>query len=107
MAPVFFAGQTSRIFQLASHISMTLRLSLLFKEVHDRIGSEMHVRIGEAVPFEKLPATGDRQYFMRQLREMTYRLGEGVPSPKKSRAKRPRRAPKSPQVTHRRKPAVP
>lgn len=94
VAPVFFAGQNSRIFQLASHISVTLRLSLLFKEVHDKIGSEIHVRIGEPVPFEKLPATGDRVTFMRHLREMTYRLGEGVPAPRKSRLKRPRSAPK-------------
>jgi hypothetical protein len=85
---------------------MTLRLSLLFKEVHDRIGSELHIRIGEPVPFDKLPATSDRQYFMRQLREMTYRLGEGVPDPKKSRVKRPRRAPKSTPVPHRHKPAA-
>ena len=106
VAPVFFAGQNSRIFQLASHISMTLRLSLLFKEVHDKIGSELHIRIGEPVPFENLPATSDRQYFMRQLREMTYRLGQGVPQPKKSRVKRPRRAPKSPHSSHRRRPAA-
>jgi len=106
VAPVFFAGQNSRMFQLASHISMTLRLSLLFKEVHDRIGSELHVRIGEAVPFEKLPATGDRQAFMRHLREMTYSLGEGVPAPGKSHEKRPRRAPKPAQPTSSRKPAV-
>ncbi len=37
MAPVYFAGQNSRLFQLASHVSMTLRLSLLFKEVHDKM----------------------------------------------------------------------
>jgi len=106
VAPVFFAGQNSRIFQIASHISMTLRLSLLFKEVHDRIGSDLHIRIGEPVPFEKLPATGDRQYFMRHLREMTYRLGEGVPESKKSRIRRPRRAPESAQARSRRKPAT-
>ena len=94
VAPVFFAGQNSRMFQIASHISLTFRLSLLFKEVHDRIGSEMHVRIGDAVPFEKLSETGDRQAFMRHLREMTYRLGEGVPPPSKPRVKRPKRAPK-------------
>jgi putative hemolysin len=93
VAPVFFAGQNSRMFQIASHISMTLRLSLLFKEVHDRIGSELHVRIGDPVPFDQLPATGDRQAFMRHLRDMTYRLGEGVPQPAKSRTRRPRRAP--------------
>jgi putative hemolysin len=94
VAPVFFAGQNSRLFQLASHISMTLRLSLLFKEVHDRIGSEVHVRVGAPMPFDKLPAMGDRHAFMNQLREMTYALGEGVPTPPKTRIRRPRSAPK-------------
>jgi putative hemolysin len=94
VASVFFAGQNSRIFQIASHISLTLRLSLLFKEVHDSIGSAIHVRIGEPVVFEKLPPTSDRVAFMRHLREMTYRLGEGVPAPPRARVKRPRRAPK-------------
>ena len=96
VAPVFFAGQNSRIFQLASHISMTLRLSLLFKEVHDRIGSEIHMRIGEPVAFERLPSTTDRAAFMRHLREMTYRLGEGVTLPPRKRVKRPRHAPRNP-----------
>jgi putative hemolysin len=94
VAPVFFAGQNSRIFQLASHISVTLRLSLLFKEVHDKIGSEVVMRIGEPIPFDRLPDMGDRQAFMTRLREMTYALGEGVPSPPKSKIKRPLRAPK-------------
>lgn len=94
VAPVFFAGQNSRLFQVASHLSMTLRLSLLFKEVHDRIGSELHVRLGTAVPFDRLPAMDDRHAFMGRLREMTYALGRDVPQPRKSRVKRPRRAPK-------------
>ncbi|HEY5047916.1 MAG TPA: lysophospholipid acyltransferase family protein [Rhizomicrobium sp.] len=102
VAPVFFAGQNSRMFQLASHISATLRLSLIFKEVHDRIGSEVVVRIGEPVPFAKLPAMSDRQAFMSQLRDMTYALGEGVSNPPKSKVKRPRRAPKP--ARHSRKP---
>jgi len=94
VAPVFFAGQNSRLFQLASHVSMTLRLSLIFKEVHDRIGSEVHVRVGSAVPFDKLPAMNDRHAFMSELREMTYALGHGVPTPPKTRIKRPRTPPK-------------
>ena len=61
VAPVFFAGQNSRLFQLASHISMTLRLSLLFKEVHDKIGSEVHVRIGDIIPYERLATINDRR----------------------------------------------
>jgi len=92
--PFFFAGQNSRLFQLASHVSMTLRLSLLFKEVHDRIGSEIHVRIGEMVPFDKLQGINDRQSFMDHLKAMTYALGDDVPNPPKTRIKRPRGTPK-------------
>ena len=36
--PVYFHGQNSRMFQIASHLSLTLRLSLIFKEVCDRMG---------------------------------------------------------------------
>lgn len=74
VAPVFFAGQNSRLFQIASHISMTLRLSLLFKEIHDRIGTEIRVRVGEVIGFEALPPAADRQAFMQTLRERTYAL---------------------------------
>ncbi len=77
VVPVYFAGQNSRLFQLASHVSMTLRLSLLFKEVHDRIGSEVHVRVGEVIPYVKLATINDREKFMEHLRRATYALGEG------------------------------
>jgi putative hemolysin len=76
VAPVFFAGQNSRLFQLASHVSMTLRLSLLFKEIHDRIGTAVHVRVGDVIAFDTLPA--ERQLFMRALRERTYALEREV-----------------------------
>ena len=94
VAPMFFAGQNSRLFQLASHISLTLRLSLLFKEVHDRIGSEVRVRIGDVVPYEALANITDRTAFMQRLREMTYALGAGVEAPPMPRVRRPRRAPR-------------
>lgn len=94
VAPVYFAGQNSRLFQLASHVSMTLRLSLLFKEVHDRIGSEIHLRLGHVIPYDKLSTISDRHEFMVHLKDTTYALGHGVPNPPKARVKRPRGAPK-------------
>src|SRR5512146_611655 len=60
VVPVFFAGQNSRLFQLASHLSMTLRLSLLFKEVRDSIGREIVVRVGDVIPFSELAGIEDR-----------------------------------------------
>jgi putative hemolysin len=96
VAPVYFAGQNSRLFQLASHISMTLRLSLLFKEVHDRIGSEVHIRLGDLIPYERIAGINDRQSVMDALKDITYSLGDGVPEKlPKAKARRPRRAPGS------------
>ena len=96
VAPVYFPGQNSRLFQLASHVSMTLRLSLLFKEVHDRIGTDINVRIGELIPYERLAGINDRQSVMDVLKNITYSLGGAVPEKTlKPRVKRPRRAPGS------------
>jgi len=78
VAPVFFAGQNSRLFQIVSHLSMTLRLSLFFKEVYDKIGATLPVRLGEPIPFEDL-AKFDRKVLMDHLRDVTYALGEGMP----------------------------
>jgi putative hemolysin len=86
VVPVFFAGQNSRLFQLASHLSMTLRLSLLFKEVHDSIGGDVVVRVGDVISYDALAKIEDRQQLMNVLREATYALGQGLPH-KRKRAK--------------------
>jgi putative hemolysin len=90
VVPVYFAGQNSRLFQIASHISMTLRLSLFFKEVYDKIGSELRVRIGEILPYSDLSHL-DRTKLMEHLRERTYALGASLPH-QKIRGRRPARA---------------
>lgn len=81
--PVFFAGQNSRLFQLASHLSLTLRLSLLFREVRDSVGGEVVVRIGDVIPFETLAKIEDRAQMMNVLREATYALGKDLPRRRK------------------------
>ena len=91
VVPFYFAGQNSRLFQIASHISLTFRLSLLFKEVYDKIGTEVHVRVGDAIPYDRL-ANLDRKSFMERLRETTYALAAAMPVPPKSRRRRPTRA---------------
>ena len=72
VVPVYFAGQNSRLFQIASHISMTFRLSLFFKEVYDKIGSELHVRIGDVIPYSELDGM-DRTKLMEHLRTQDLR----------------------------------
>lgn len=87
VVPVYFAGQNSRLFQIASHISMTLRLSLFFKEVYDKIGSEIRVRVGELMPYSELEPL-DRAKLMEHLRQKTYQLGASVPY-RRVRGRRP------------------
>jgi putative hemolysin len=72
--PVFFYGQNSCLFQIASHVSMTLRLSLLLKEAHDRIGTDIRFRVGKRLSHEHLQAVHDRRKLMEFLRERTYAL---------------------------------
>lgn len=75
VVPVYFAGQNSRLFQVASHLSQTLRLSLLFHEVRNKIGSAVEVRIGPPVPYAELSGVADRRALVDHLRRATYELG--------------------------------
>jgi putative hemolysin len=72
--PVHFEGQNSRLFQLVSRFSYTLRLSLLVRETLKRIGTDVRVRIGEVLPYETLPAAGDPKLLAARLREVTYAI---------------------------------
>ena len=74
VVPVFFVGQNSRLFQLASHLSLTLRLSLVFRETARRIGSRLKVRVGEPIPFEEIAHIEDRAELVRELRKRTFAL---------------------------------
>lgn len=74
VAPIFFRGQNSALFQFVSHIHASLRLALFFHEARRRIGAVMPVEIGAAIPFERL-ATLDRQALNLELRRATYALG--------------------------------
>ena len=79
VVPIYFEGQNSRLFQMASQLSQTLRLSLLFKEVVRRIGSEMVIRVGRPVPYAAMVGSGDKAALVEDLRQRTYALGQ-VPS---------------------------
>ncbi len=74
VTPVYFEGQNSRLFQLASHVSLELRLALVFREVKRRMGKALPVAIGETLTPEALAAAGKRRDLMDYLREKTYAL---------------------------------
>lgn len=72
--PVYIEGQCSVLFQCASHISMELRASLLFREAVKWIGREVKVHIGAPIPYERLSHMTDRRDLTEHLRRETYAL---------------------------------
>lgn len=79
VVPICFEGQNSRLFQIASHLSPVLRLSLIFHEVRNRIGTVMRVAIGEPIPFSGLSHLRDRQQMADELKVRTYSLAASFP----------------------------
>jgi putative hemolysin len=80
IVPIWFGGQNSRLFQIASHISQTLRLSLIFYEVKTRIGATLPVAIGAPIPFADIAHIKDRQALADALRARTYALAQSRPT---------------------------
>ncbi|WP_407492920.1 lysophospholipid acyltransferase family protein [Pseudooceanicola sp. MF1-13] len=82
VVPMFFAGHTSRLFQLASHLHSTLRMGLLIKEFRSRIGTPVEVVIGDPISRDDINQhAGDTRALMDFLRRRTYALS---PEPLKS-----------------------
>lgn len=65
--PVYFEGQNGPLFHLASHVSMTLRLSLLVSEFRRFAGSKVSVRVGDAIPYEEIAHIVDRRALTDEL----------------------------------------
>ncbi len=79
VVPIWFGGQNSRLFQIASHVSLTLRLSLIFHEVKTRIGARLPVAVGAPIPFASIAAIRDRQALADELRARVYALSRLAP----------------------------
>ncbi len=84
VVPLFFGGQNSRLFQVASHISATLRLSLIFHEVRKRIGTMLPVAVGAPIPYGEIAHLTDRQALVDELRARTYGLKDKLLEPERS-----------------------
>jgi putative hemolysin len=75
--PVRFEGKNSLLFQLASRLSPTLRLSLLLQETAKRIGTAIEAQVGDVLPFEALRPYGDPKALVDHLRRVTYAIEPG------------------------------
>lgn len=73
VVPIFFHGQNSPLFHLASKMGPTFRLGLALREVKRTIGKTVHLTIGAPITSEKLNKT-KRQEMMEMLKEITLGL---------------------------------
>lgn len=75
VVPIFFEGSNSRLFQLASHLHVTLRMGMYIREFKSRVGSDVRVAIGEPIPQSDLALfKNDSKSCMDFLRKATYEL---------------------------------
>ena len=77
VVPVYFKGQNSRLFQMASHMHPNLRVALLINEFRRRTDAPVQVTLGAPIERQALKAlSGDAKAMMDFLRARTYALSE-------------------------------
>lgn len=76
VVPIYVHGQNSRLFQVVSQFSMTLRLALLLYEVKNKMGNPVRVTIGDPIDYQTLAVRKNRHDLMSYLREVTYGLAD-------------------------------
>lgn len=79
VCPIFFAGQNSRVYQIANKVSPVLRQGLLLHEVVHSLNKPQAPVVGQAIDRDELESwAGNPRGFMAWLRERTLNLsGEG------------------------------
>jgi len=74
VVPIFFPGQNSRMFQIASHVGVTARMAYLLHEVANKIGGSFSATIGDVLPYASLKEMRDPRQLCRYLRDKTEAL---------------------------------
>ena len=77
VVPIYFHGQNSRLFQIVSQFSMTLRLALLVKEFTRMLGQPLSVTLGQMIPYETMANLTCR----RELTEFLWQKTHVMASP--------------------------
>jgi putative hemolysin len=72
--PIYFEGQNSALFHLASRYSLTIRLALMVSELRNFVGASVKVHVGAVVPFTDLVCKADRHGLTTELYARVHQL---------------------------------
>lgn len=72
--PIYFDGENSRVFQWVSHVSLAMRLALIFREVRLQSKSPLNVKIGDVLTSENISHLTTRTEMLAYLRSTVYSL---------------------------------
>ncbi|HSC72053.1 MAG TPA: GNAT family N-acyltransferase [Candidatus Methylomirabilis sp.] len=72
--PVYFSGRNSLLFQLLGLVHPRLRTAMLPRELLNKGGAKIRVRVGAPIPFRKLESFGSERELTGYLRMRTYLL---------------------------------
>jgi len=78
VVPVFFAGTNSKTFHLLGKIHPRLRTVYLIRELFNKKGQTLHMRIGKPISVKELESFENRQDLSAFLRAKTYSLGASL-----------------------------
>ena len=76
VVPIFFHGTNSKLFHLVSRLNANLRLGLFLRELRNKRGQEIQVRIGDPIPYSEMAPLRNRQRLIDYLYERTMTLGQ-------------------------------
>lgn len=75
--PLYFHGENSTLFHLASHSWYPLRAALFFRETLRQAGSTLRVSLGSAIASDSLPHAEGKGAVVKTLRDATFALADG------------------------------
>jgi len=80
VVPIYFAGQNSWLFHLASRLGEAMREALLVHEIVRRMNTEVHAVVGTIIEFAQLAEFDDKREMLNFLRDQVYALGDRATS---------------------------
>ena len=79
VVPVYFHGRNSALFQAAGMLSPRLRTAMLPRELMNKTSSNIHLTVGNPIPFSRFAGFSDEKLLIDHLRLCTYVLSNRRP----------------------------